>query len=197
MRYRACEATVTNRNLPLTTARFVCRKSFRCLLIPYICMYTACPHVCAAYVSVCAPVEIELLVFTSRCISRWQPVCECAYIYILFYGYFVCSCPHVYRVYVYISDLAWLWLRVLTCMWKQWGLIHPRGVLSEGCAVSAARLSRPCTEGSMAFLLMAFMGRSQAANEQPWHQNDESMTWNQAGVTVGTARVRLCLREHF
>lgn len=90
MRYRACEATVTNRNLPLTTARFVCRKSFRCLLIPYICMYTACPHVCAAYVSVCAPVEIELLVFTSRCISRWQPVCECAYIYIYIILWLLC-----------------------------------------------------------------------------------------------------------
>lgn len=35
----------------------------------------------------------------------------------------------------------------------------------------------------------SFYGHSQAANEQPWHQNDETMTWNQAGVTVGAARV--------
>lgn len=136
-------------------------------------------------IRLCVCLLIKLLAFAGR-LFRFSCERGC----ISFYGYFVCSSVHVYNMYAYMSNLVSVCLCVLTCMWKPWGVIHPRGVLSERCAAFAARLSRPCTQCSVAFLLMAFMGRSQAANEQPWHQNNETMTWNQAGVSVGAAWVR-------
>lgn len=145
----------------------------------YVCS-TACPVrlcMCACWYS-CVYFQALLLdsLYVNLCLDHFMVSL-----------YFV---DRMFIVCIHMSNLVSVRLCVLTCMWKQWGLIYPRGVLSEGCAVSAARLSSPHTSCSVAFLPMAFMGRSWAANEQPWHHNDETMTWNKVCVTVGAATVR-------
>lgn len=142
-RYRACDAPVTNHSLPLTTALFVCWRCFRRFLI--LCFYVYSTSYCMLFVY--KRLVIYLLIFGGSSYSLWQPVFEFVYV-VLQYVYFVYVVMYTQKMY---------------CMWNPWSLSHPRAMLSEGCTVSAAWLSRPCVQS---LLLMTFTG---AANELPCH----------------------------
>lgn len=83
--------------------------------------------------------------------------------------FMVTLCTHVCSAFAYMCNLLSARLWVLTCMWQRRGLIYPGGLVGEGCAVSAAGLSRPCCSGSglSGIFTDSFYGRSRAANEQP------------------------------
>lgn len=113
---------------------------------------------------VCVAVDIAMCIFQHFCATACLRVC----VYIISWS--LCIVGHILIVCIHIQVqpcASALTVCVLTCMWKQGGLIFPRGVFSEGCAACFCSTPFKAPHVVLSGILpMTFMGHSWVPNEQ-------------------------------